>query len=155
MNRSNFILFIFLFTLLLAVPSYGQKKSRKENHGENSSPFGRKKKEKRNQSGKVFSKRGGGMFKKKHSAGNADAFASNSIRKRGFFSKLFSGNGGSKNASLRKSKPGKLQEKEQSKLFKRHRTSSKHKQRDTQKKQNHKRGKTRTRGNNVFHQKKR
>lgn len=142
--------------LTVSLPAFSQRK--KENYHENQNPFGKKKKEKKNQS-KALSKRGGkggGLFKKKHSAGNADAFASNRISGgRGFFYKIFHpGGSGTKNASLRKTKPGKVQDRENSKLFKRNRTSTKKHNSGFLNKQNKERSKRRTRGNSVFHKKK-
>ncbi|MEO8761191.1 MAG: hypothetical protein ABI388_07725, partial [Bacteroidia bacterium] len=59
--------------------------------------------------------------------GNADAFASNRASGGGFFHKIFHGDGSRapRNASLRKTKPGKVQNHEQKGLFKRN--ASKHK----------------------------
>lgn len=147
------ILFFLLLSLAIVSPAFSQKK---ENYHENQNPFGKKKKERKNQS-KALSKRGGGgLFKKKHSAGNADAFANNSIRGgRGFLSKIFGGgSASSKNASLRKTKSGKSQRKEDSALFKRSRSSNKKKYSGTQQKERKHRNKTRERGNSVFHSKK-
>jgi hypothetical protein len=140
--------------MVIAPAAFGQ---RKENYHENQNPFGRKKKEKKNQS-KALSKRGGGkLFKKKRSAGGADAFASNRIRGgHGFlFKVLHPGGGGTKNASLRKTRPGKVQNRENSKLFHRHTTNNKKRNSGFLKKQNKERSGRRTRGNNVFHKKKR
>lgn len=140
--------------MIAVIPVYAQK--RKENYHENQNPFGRKKKEKKNQS-KALSKRGGGgLFKKKHSAGNADAFASNKISGgRGFMYKIFHGGGsGSKNASLRKTRPGKVQDKENSRLFKRNRTNNKKRNSSFLHKQNKERSSKRKRGNSVFAKKK-
>jgi hypothetical protein len=139
---------------MVAFPAFSQRK--KENYHENHNPFGRKKKEKKNQS-KALSKRGGGMFKKKRSAGNADAFAGNRISgSHGFLYKIFhSGSSGSKNASLRKTRPGKVQDRENSRLFKRSRTGTKKRNSSFLHKQNKERSSRRSRGNNVFHKKKR
>ena len=133
------------------MPSYGQRK--RENFKENHAPFGGRKKERRNQKGaKVFAKRGGGMFSRKKSGGNADAFASNSMRgKKGFLSSIFNGGGKTRNASLRKTKPGRVQNSEQRQLFNRHRTSGKNRHEKILKKQNKLRSGRRTRGNDVFH----
>jgi len=157
MSKLFKIILICLLTFFVAETSYAQKKSKGENYHENQTPFGKKRKEKRNQS-KALSKRGGGgLFKKKFSAGNADAFASNSVRgKRGFFSRLFSGGGSSsKNASLRKTRPGKTQNKEQSQLFKRNRTKTKNNNSGFLHRQNKDRSAKRKRGNAVFSKKKR
>ena len=64
----------------------------------------------------------GGLFKRHRSDGNADAFAANrSGGGSGFFYKLFHGSkrSESKNASLRKTRPGKVQDREQPGLFRR------------------------------------
>jgi hypothetical protein len=154
MKRKHYTLVFLLLSMMVALPAFSQRQ--KENYHENQNPFGKKKKEKRNQS-KALSKRGGGgLFKKKHSAGNADNFASNRISGgRGFFYKMFHGNhSGSKNASLRKTKPGKVQDKENSRLFKRNRTSTKKRNSGFLNKQNKDRSSRRTRGNSVFHKKK-
>ena len=138
------------------MPSYGQRK--RENFKENHAPFGGRKKEKRNQKGaKVFAKRGGGgLFKRKRSNGGADAFASNSVRgKRGFLSSIFNGGNKPRNASLRKTKPGRVQNVEQKQLFRRHRTAGKNRHERILKKQNKLRSGRRTRGNDVFHHSKR
>ncbi len=139
---------MFLFGLFASLNLAAQKSG-----GENQNPFGHKKKEKKNQRASRSSK--GSIFKRKSSKGNADAFASNSIRgKRGFLAGIFGGNK-SKNASLRKSKPGKVQEREQSRLFRKNSTAKKNGHRATQKKQNRSRSNKRTRGNAVFAKKKR
>ncbi len=145
------ILIFFLFLGLVSAGSvFAQSKSRKEAFKENHSPFGRKKKEKRNQ--KVFKKRGGGLFARKKSRGNSQQFASNRIRgKKGFFASVF-GPKANHNASLRKTKPPKKHE--DRKLYKSQRTKAKNGHRTRQKKQNRKREKTRKRGNVLFAKKK-
>ena len=121
------LLRIFLFvalTFFVVESSYAQRRTKGENYHENQNPFGKKHREKRNQS-RALSKRGrGSLFKRKSSAGGADAFAAHrTTGKRGFLSKLFGGgNSNAKNASLRKTKPGKLHNKEQVHLFKHHKT---------------------------------
>ncbi|HWY33823.1 MAG TPA: hypothetical protein VNX68_04210, partial [Nitrosopumilaceae archaeon] len=140
-------------TLCFALPGYAQKHSKREKLSENHSPFGRKKKEKHNQRSHMFSKRGG-LFHRRASKGNADAFASNSTGRRGFFSRLFSG-GGTKNASLRKTKPGKVQNREQPLLFHRHRTHNKNGHERINKYQKKERDRKRVRGSSVFHKRKR
>ncbi len=108
------VLFAVGFFLLMPLAAFSQS-----NFHENSK--GGRKKESGNQTSNAVSKRGG-LFKRHKSAGNADAFASNSARGGGgFFRKLFRGKGGSesRNASLRKTKPGKTQHREQGGLFKR------------------------------------
>ena len=103
--------------LFLLIPSRGISQS---NFHENTK--GGRKKEGSNQTSNVVSKRGG-LFKKNKSAGNADAFAANrATGGGGFFYKLFHGGGGGKNAqnaSLRKTRPGKVQNREQAGLFRR------------------------------------
>ena len=108
------ILFAIGFFLLTPHVSFSQG-----NYHENTK--GGRKKESGNQTSKTLSKRGR-LFKRNRSAGNADAFASNSTRGRGgFFHRLFHGRNSSesRNASLRKTKPGKVQNREQRGLFKR------------------------------------
>jgi hypothetical protein len=135
----------------------GQKRSKRENFAENHTPFGGRKKERRNQS-KVFSKRKGGLFNRKHSASNADAFAANRISGGGgFLSGLFHPKRGTttRNASLRKTRPGKVQDREQAFLFKRNRTNAKRRNSSILHQQNKMRGQKRVRGNKVFAHKKR
>lgn len=148
--RKFWIFFIFL-GLLSAGSAYAQKKHRKEGFKENHTPFGRKKKEKKNQ--KVFAKRGGGLFHKRaKSRGNADHFASNRISgRKSFWSSVFGGKHSS-NASLRKTKPAKKHE--DSKLFRSQRTKHKVSHRKTQQKAGRKRERTRKRGNVLFSKKK-
>jgi hypothetical protein len=139
--------------MVVAPSAFGQ---RKEGYHENQNPFGRKKKEKRNQSKALSRRGGGGLFKKKRSASNADAFANNSVRGgHGFLYKLLHPGGGTKNASLRKTRPGKVQNHENSRLFHRHTTKNRNRNGSFLKKQNKERSSRRPRGNNVFHKKKR
>lgn len=150
MNKRIWILFVFLGLILSSGSVYAQRKSRKESFKENHSPFGRKKKEKRNQ--KVFKKRGGGLFSRKKSAGNSSEFASRRRTGRsGFFASIF-GPKANRNASLRKTKPAKKNEDRA--LFKKHRTTAKKSHRKKQDKQNRKRERTRKRGNVLFSKKK-
>jgi hypothetical protein len=153
MRWNRAILIVSLLTLCCALPSYAQKsRNPDKKFRENHSPFGKKKKEKHNQ----HAKRGGGLFRKGRSKGNADAFASHSISgRRGFISRMFhgSGSGAPKNASLRKTKPGKTQNKEQAGLFKRNRTKNKNYHANIQRSQKRDRDKRRVRGNSVFHKK--
>ena len=144
-------LFLLFVGLICSIPAFAQKKRGGEGHKENASPFGRKKKEKKNQ--RAFRHRGGGLFSRKASAGNADQFAGNRISgKKSFLASIF-GNRANHNASLRKTKP--TRKNEDSKLFKRNRTNAKHNHEGRQTKQNRKREKTRKRGNDVFSRKKR
>lgn len=154
MSKLFKIFLISFLTFFVTETSFAQKK-KGENYHENQTPFGKKHREKKNQS-KALSKRGG-LFKKKYSAGNADAFAGNSVRgRKGFLSKIFSGgSSSSKNASLRKTRPGKTQNKEQSKLFKRNRTKTKNNNSGFLHRQNKDRSAKRKRGNSVFSKKKR
>lgn len=107
----------FIVGLFLLLPSIGFSQT---NFHENTK--GGRKKEKGNQTSNAVSKRGG-VFKRNRSDGNADAFASNrATGGGGFFHKLFHGGGGGKNsqnASLRKTRPGKVQNREQAGLFRR------------------------------------
>ncbi|MFL5752834.1 MAG: hypothetical protein ACJ76F_05460 [Bacteroidia bacterium] len=146
MRWNKVILFFLVLSLGLVLPTYAQKKHRGENH----SPFGRKKKEKHNQHAR---RSGGGLFRKGRSKGNADAFASHSISgRRGFISRIFHGNGsGTRNASLRKTKPGKVQNREQSGLFHRSRTKNKMNHEKIHRSQRKERKNKRVRGNSVFH----
>ena len=107
---------VFIAGLFLLMPHISFSQG---NYHENTS--GGRKKENSNQTSKAVSKRHG-LFKRNRSAGNADAFASNRASGGGgFFHKLFHGSGSStpKNASLRKTKPGKVQDREQRGLFRR------------------------------------
>ena len=160
MRRHTGILLVLGFFLLLPVFSVAQKANKESSFKENHTPFGKRKKEKKNQkgtSGKIS--RGGGfsLFKKRNkSAGNADSFANNSTTGgRGFFYKLFHPfSSSAKNASLRKTKPGKVQNKEQKRLF--HRIFSKNKgnHERIQGRKRKERSRTRKRGNDVFSDKK-
>ncbi len=109
---------VFIAGLFLLMPHISFSQG---NYHENTS--GGRKKESSNQTG-VSKRRSGGLFKRNKSAGNADAFASNRASgKQGFFHKIFhrSGGGGheTRNASLRKTRPGKVQDREQRGLFRR------------------------------------
>jgi hypothetical protein len=88
-----------------------------------------------------------GLFKKRDkSAGNADAFASNSSRGGGgFFHKIFHGKG-QQNASLRKTKPGKVQNREQKGLFRRNQSAKKAGNEKYLNRQRKERSKNRSRG---------
>ncbi|MBC7863987.1 MAG: hypothetical protein IAF38_13505 [Bacteroidia bacterium] len=146
----RFWIFFLLLGLISATPALAQRKTRKEGFKEDHNPFGRKKKERKNQKG---SRRTGGLFSKKaHSKGNADSFAGNRISgRKSFLSSIFGGRKSS-NASLRKTKPAKKNEDRA--LFKRHRTNGKKSHESKLGKQNRKREKTRRRGNDVFARKK-
>lgn len=140
--RRLLTIILFFAVLALLMPYTGLSQS---NFHENTK--GGRKKESHNQTSGTLSKRGG-LFKRNKSAGNADAFASNRASGGGFFHKLFHGGGSHapKNASLRKTKPGKVQNREQGKLFKRH--ASKHKlgNEKFQSRQRKERSKNRSRG---------
>src|ERR1700761_7930732 len=117
--RRLITIFLLFAGLAVFMPSVGFGQS---NYHENTK--GGRKKEGRNTSNAVS--RRGGLFKRKKSAGNADAFASNRASGGGFFHKMFhSKSSAPRNASLRKTKPGKVQNREQKGLFKRQ--ASKHK----------------------------
>ncbi|HTA61970.1 MAG TPA: hypothetical protein VK835_05920 [Bacteroidia bacterium] len=134
-----FVLFITGFSLLLPHTGLAQG-----NFHENTK--GGRKKESGNQ---TTTKRHHGLFKKRDkSAGNADAFASNSARGGGgFFHKLFHGKGGEpRNASLRKTKPGKVQNHEQKGLFRRNQSPKKAGNEKYLKRQKKDRSKNRSRG---------
>src|SRR5437016_5485355 len=119
----RFLTIFLMGCLFVAFPqfSFAQKRAAKENFKENHTPFGKRKKEKKNQKGTSNSvaKRGGIFKARSRSGGNADAFAKNSVGgSRGFLYKVFHPNSGqTRNASLRKTKPGRVQNREQSKLF--------------------------------------
>jgi hypothetical protein len=136
------ILFLFTAGLFLLAPHTG---SAQGNFHENTK--GGRKKESDNQ---TSSKHHRGLFRKRDkSAGNADAFASHSIRGGGgFFHKLFHGKNSSesRNASLRKTKPGKVQNREQKGLFRRHQSSKKAGNEKYLKRQRKERSKNRSRG---------
>lgn len=141
----------FLFAgLICFTPAFAQKKSRKEGFREDHTPFGRKKREKKNQKGL---RRGGLFHKRAQSKGNADRFAGNRISgKKSFWAGIF-GSKKTHNASLRKTKPAKKGDDKA--LFKRHRTNGKKGHTKKLGKQNRKRERTRKRGNDVFSRKKR
>ena len=141
--RRLLTLFVFAIGFFLLMPQAGFSQS---NFHENSK--GGRKKENSNQTSSAVSKRGG-LFKKNKSAGNADAFASHRASGGGFFHKLFHGGGGSgapKNASLRKTKPGKVQNREQKGLFRRIVSPKKSGNENFQKRQRKERAKNRSRG---------
>ena len=142
--RRALILVLFMAGFSLLLPHNGLAQG---NFHENTK--GGRKKENGNQTSNAVSKRGGGLFKRNKSAGNADAFANNSVRGGGgFFHKLFHGNGGgqSNNASLRKTKPGKVQNREQAGLFRRNQSSKKAGNEKYLKRQKKERSKNRSRG---------
>ncbi len=161
MGRIAGIWLLLGFLFLLPEYSSAQKANKEKSFKENHTPFGKRRKERKNQKGTAGKiSRGGGMsiFKKRQkSAGNADAFASNSARGgRGFMYRIFHPNSGSpKNASLRKTKPGKVQNREQHKLFHRLSTKSKMNHERIQKTNRKERSRRRKRGNDVFPDKKR
>lgn len=151
-----------LLGLFLVAPSamLAQKRTGKENFKENHTPFGQRKKERKNQKGtsNSIAKRGGIFKKRSRSNGNADAFAHNSITGgRGFFYRVFHPGSGSqpKNASLRKTRPGRVQDREQSKLFHRLLTPNKGRHERIQARQRQERSRNRKRGNDVFSGRKR
>jgi hypothetical protein len=146
MKWGKIILLMLIMVLGYSVPTYAQKKHKHDQR----SPFGRKKKEKHNQHAHRGDRK---LFRKGRSKGNADAFASHSITGgRGFFSRIFSGgSSGSKNASLRKTKPGKTQNREQSGLFHRNRTKNRNNHEKIHRSQRKERDQRRVRGNSVFH----
>jgi hypothetical protein len=141
--RRALIVVLFAVGLFLLMPCAGFSQS---NFHENNK--GGRKKESSNQTSNAVSKRGG-LFKRQKSAGNADAFANNSTRGGGFFRKLFHGKGGSesRNASLRKTKPGKVQNREQGGLFRRIVSPKKSGNEKFQNRQRKDRAKNRSRGN--------
>jgi len=105
-KRMRRLITIFLFFVGVAIftPSIGFAQ---KNFHENTA--GGRKKEGKNQTSGTLSRRGS-IFKKKRSAGNADDFASNRASGGGFFYKIFHGGSSAPgNASLRKTKPGKVQ----------------------------------------------
>ncbi|HXB40951.1 MAG TPA: hypothetical protein VNZ49_10445 [Bacteroidia bacterium] len=148
--------FLFLFPGY----SFAQKAKKESSFKENHTPFGKRKKERKNQKGTAGKISRGGSFtlfkKRQKSAGNADAFASNSAHGgRGFIYKLFHPNSGSpKNASLRKTKPGKVQNREQHRLFRRIFTKNKGTHERIQNTNRKERTRKRKRGNEVFADKK-
>ena len=136
-------LVVLIAGLFLLMPRVGFSQN---NYHENSK--GGRKKESSNQTSSAVSKRRG-LFKRNRSAGNADAFASNrSSGGGGFFYKIFHRNGGknSQNASLRKTKPGKVQNHEQAGLFRRIASPKKASNEKFQKRQRKERTKNRSRG---------
>ena len=154
------ILFIALLGCLFFVAPqdiFAQKKTVKENFKENHNPFGRRKKERKNQTSNSIAKRGGIFRNWGKRNGNADAFASNSISgSKGFMYKIFHPNGSSpKNASLRKTKPGRVQNREQPRLFHRLLSNNKARHEKIQGRQRKERHSNRKRGNDVFPDKKR
>lgn len=90
-------------------------------------------------------KRGGGMFKSKHSAGNADNFARGSGRRSSVKNSAW---------SMRHSRPGSYSSKDQRNLFSRARTKGKVYRHNVLAKQNSDRARKRIRGNKVFQHKK-
>jgi hypothetical protein len=151
MKFNKVIVLCSVLAVLFCMPVYAQKTSKPEKFNENHSPFGRKKKEKGNQRKKLFTF----SFKRGKSKGNADDFASHSAgAKHGLFTRIFKG-GGDKNASLRKTKPGTDQNKEQRALFRRSRTKNKNDHDRINHMQNKDRKKRRVRGNDAFKVKKR
>lgn len=136
-------LVVFIIGLFLLMPHTAWSQS---NFHENSK--GGRKKESSNQTSNAVSKRGG-LFKRHKSAGNADAFASHSSGSGGFFHKLFHGKGGSesRNASLRKTKPGSVQNREQRGLFRRIASPKRMGNEKFQNRQRKERAKNRSRGN--------
>ncbi len=138
-------LVVFIAGLFLLMPHISFSQG---NYHENTK--GGRKKENNNQTSNAVSKRRG-LFKRNKSAGNADAFASNRASGGGgFFHKLFhkSGGGGheTRNASLRKTKPGKVQDREQRGLFRRIVSPKKSGNEKFQKRQRKERAKNRSRG---------
>jgi hypothetical protein len=132
---------VFIAGLFLLMPHISFSQG---NYHENTS--GGRKKENSNQ---TVSKRRGGLFKRNKSAGNADAFASNRASGGGgLFHKLFHGSGSSapKNASLRKTRPGKVQDREQAGLFRRILSPKKAGNESFLKRQRKERAKNRSRG---------
>jgi len=152
LTNISFILFLIFFGTNVI---YAQKKNKGSNFHENQNLFGGKKKEKSNQS-KALSKRKS-LFNKKFSAGNADAFASNKLTgRKGLIAKLFKpGSQYGRNASLRKTRPGKIQNREQTKLFGKYQSHNKKRNNAFLSKQNKRRNMTRVRGNSVFSKRKR
>jgi hypothetical protein len=139
------ILAVFVGALFMLMPHISFSQG---NYHENSK--GGRKKENSNQTSGTLSKRRG-LFKRNKSAGNADAFAANRASGGGgFFYKLFHGGGGggreTKNASLRKTKPGKVQDREQAGLFRRIVSPKKAGKEGFLKRQRKERAKNRSRG---------
>ena len=139
--RSLITIVLFFVGVAILAPSFGFAQ---KNFHENTA--GGRRKEGKNQTSGALSRRGH-LFKHKASAGNADAFASNRASGGGFFHKMFHGGSSApRNASLRKTKPGKVQNREQKGLFKRN--ASKHKlgNEKFQSRQRKERSKNRSRG---------
>lgn len=139
-------IYFLLFSIALTVPVFAQK-----NKNETENPFGRKKKEKKNQ--KVFSKRAPGVFSRKKGRGNANQFANHRISGKKSFVTMIFGQRSTHNASLRKTKPSK--KKEDNKLFKVAHTNAKRDRTNHLLNHNRKREKNRKRGSDVFSRKKR
>ena len=151
MKMKAIIFSLTVLGLMVFAPVYAQKVTKPEKFSENHSPFGRKKKEKRNQGGKLFTF----SFKRNKSHGNADNFASHSSgSKHGIFTRIFKSSN-DRNASLRKTKPGSEQSKEQNKLFRRSRSKNKNDHDRVNHAQSKERKKKRVRGNDSFKVKKR
>lgn len=150
MMRSGIIL-IFVFLFFSVENSFSQAKTRKENFKENHSPFGRRKKEKKNQ--KRLS-RGGSLFRRQSSGrGNANQFAAHRILgRKSFITSLFNTRHNN-NASLRKTKPASRHDERA--LFKRQRTGAKNQHARIQRKQQKRRDSSRKRGNVLFQKRKR
>jgi hypothetical protein len=140
--RRLLTIFLFFSVIGLLLPAVGFSQS---NFHENTA--GGRKKESKNQTSGAVSKRGG-IFKRNKSAGNADAFASHRSNGGGFFHKMFHGSGSHapKNASLRKTKPGKVQNREQKGLFKRNASKHKLSNEKFQSRQRKERSRNRSRG---------
>ncbi len=149
-----FLFIVIILGLIVITPAFAQRTSKQEKFNENHSPFGRRKKERANMRHSLFA--GKKLFRRGKSHGNADDFASNSGHaKRGFLSRVFSRGGGSeRNASLRKTKPGNVQNREQKGLFHWARTRNKNDHQRIQRHQNKERRKSRIRGNSAFSKKK-
>lgn len=155
---SGILLLAGLFLLIPGI-SYAQKAKQENSFKENHTPFGRKKEKKqRGTAGKISRGSGFSLFKKRQrSAGNADHFASNSTTGgRSFMYKIFHPNSSSspKNASLRKTRPGKVQNREQPRLFRRILTKNKGTHERVQSQKRKERSRKRKRGNDVFVDKK-
>lgn len=148
--KRSWLLFLLLIVAMSGTVS-AQRKSGKESFKENHSPFGRRKKEKKNQ--KTVS-RGGSLFKRHTTErGNANRFAAHRILgKKSLLAYIFNAHH-TNNASLRKTKPASRHDERA--LFKRQRTSAKNQHHRIQQKQQRKRDSTRQRGNVLFQKKKR
>jgi len=151
MGRYTSIALLLGFFFLLPDLSHAQKANKESSFKENHTPFGKRKKEKRNQKGTAGKISRGGSFslfkKRTKSRGNADGFASHSITGgRSFMYRVFHpNNGATKNASLRKTKPGKVQNREQKNLFQRLTTRNKLKHESIQSKNRKERARKRKR----------